>query len=666
LLYPEQSIQFTSLTLDRPRLIAWLNENGNLSLSDLSPANEDTAASEPPSSVENAWQIGVDDLDLANGSLSFSDNSLTPNAALDVTDLQVSMSGINNQGGTTIPVKLAGNLEQGGSFNLDGNLILLPDLSITGGLSTRDLPLSLGQPYLQQFARIEVNEGVLNSDIDLSFTNGQNLVANGSVRIPGLDVFDTLDQQQLVGWKTFDIDRLEFDLEKNSLQFSLMTFDQSFGRFVIDEDRSTNLSKLIIEQSDDKTEPQGEPLDIVIGGIVVKDSTMDFSDLSLPLPFATRIGKLNGRIATIDTSSDAPANIKLEGQVDEFGLARIDGGMDMFDPIRYTDVSVEFRNLMMSSLSPYTVQFAGREIDEGKLNLELEYVIKEGLLQGGNNVLLSDLVLGKEVDHPEAASLPLGLAVSLLKDADGLIKIDLPVTGDINDPEFQIGGVVWQAISGLITKVVSAPFRLLGNLIGIDSEDFGQFEFLAGRADLTPPELEKVVQLEKALEQRPELVIEISGVMDRSIDTLALKKIKLISVASERLGQEFGSRDDQTMMLDDEIRSVVEQMFVERFPDVSLDDLKAGHTVPPAADPNATPVLDQLAYATDLWYQLLASEPVSDQELLDLAQARAQAIRSAFLASGKFDEQRIVISEPKEVETEDDEWVKLDLAVANK
>jgi hypothetical protein len=258
------------------------------------------------------------------------------------------------------------------------------------------------------------------------------------------------------------------------------------------------------------------------------------------------------------------------------------------------------------------------------------------------------------------------LAVSLLKDADGVIKIDLPVEGDINDPEFQIGGVVWQAISGMITKLVSAPFRLLGKLIGIDSEDLGQFEFLAGRSDLTPPELEKVTQLEEALQQRPELVIEISGVMDRGVDTDALKKIKLIAVATERLGEEFGSQDDQAMMLDDEIRGVVEKMFSERFPDVDRTSMRAQHAVPPASDPEAPAVLDELAYATALWNQLLDAENVSDQDLADLAQARARVIKDAFLSSGQFAGNRVVIAAPKEVESGNKQWVVLELSVASK
>jgi len=327
-------------------------------------------------------------------------------------------------------------------------------------------------------------------------------------------------------------------------------------------------------------------------------------------------------------------------------------------------MGLEFRNLLMSNLSPYTVQFAGREIDEGKLDLDLGYRIDQGQLNGSNKIILSDLVLGQKVDHPDAASLPLGLAVSLLKDADGVINLDLPVEGDVNDPEFRIGGVVWQAIRSLIVKVASAPFRLLGSLIGVDSEELGQFEFLAGRADLTPPELEKIMQLEQALQQRPELAIEISGVMDPVTDTDALKKLKLIEQARQRLGVDVSPADDTSMMLDEKIRAVVENMFGERFPEVNREDIRASHVAPPADDPDARPVLDELAYATDLWNRLLEAETVSGEELAELANARARVIRDAFLADGAVTADRVLISEVQTVESADGEWVVLELAVA--
>ena len=662
--YPEQSLHFSNLGISNPRITAWVNEDGSLSVMDLIPDVDEAPPADDTNSAGLAWHLGIGELIINDGILALSDKSIQPAAAVNLTQLQARMTGISNGDGVLMPLELSGKFAEGGSYTITGSLGILPEFSMSAKASTDSIPLSLGQPYIQQFAHIVVEQGVLNSAVEVSLPAGQDITVSGSIRVLGLGVIDTLKNEKLLGWSMLDIDR--FDLGPESLQFSLLAFEQPFGRLVIYEDMTTNLAALVIEQAAATgTNAETESLSISVGGIRVDDGSMEFADFSLPLPFATHIARLDGTISTIDTSSTEPANIRLEGQVDEYGLARIEGSMNMLDPIRHTDVTVEFRNLLMSGLSPYTVAFAGRKIDQGKLDLGLVYSIKEGQLHGANDVVLSDLVLGEKVDHPDAASLPLGLAVSLLKDADGVIKIDLPVEGNINDPEFKIGGVVWKAFAGLITKIVSAPFKLLGNLIGIDSEDFGQFEYLAGRADLTPPELEKIVQLQEALQKRPELNMEISGVTDPAIDVPALKLMRLRQAANERLEGELGEQYDDTMMLDEEIRSVVVSLFTERFPDIPPQSLKAEHTAPPADDPKGKPVLDNLAYASDLWNRLLESEVISDQDLTDLATARAEAIRTAFLASGLIGAERIVIVEPKKVESEDGEWVVLELAVAS-
>ena len=665
--YPEKSLQFGKLSIENPQISAWLNADGSVSVLDLVPEGEEVPGSAAPAGASSPWQLGIDEFSITNGSLALSDLRFEPAAELGITALQVNVSGISNGDAVLMPFDLEGQIAQGGSFKLNGSVGVLPAFSITATTNSRGVPLSLGQPYIEQFAHILMEKGMLDSDIEVVMPAGENFTLAGSVRVAEFELKDTLDNERLLGWQSLDID--QFELDADELHLSQMVFEQLFGRFVIHEDRSTNLSALPIEQTAEQTakvaaDAGKEPMNIIIGGISVADGAMDFADFSLPLPFATHIANLDGTISTIATNSTAPANIKLEGQVDEYGLARIEGSMNVFDPIAYTDVTVEFRNLMMSNLSPYTVQFAGREIDAGKLDLGLVYAIDKGQLLGSNDVVLSDLVLGEKVEYPDAADLPLGLAVSLLKDSDGVIKIDLPVDGDINDPEFEIGGVIWQAVSGLIAKIVTAPFRLLGNLIGIESEDLGQFEFLAGRADLTPPELEKIVQLEQALAQRPEIVIEISGVSDPGIDIPALKFMQLRDIVLERLGEGQNDRDESAMMLDVEIREQVEILFRERFVDTPPESFKISHTAPPASDPEGKPVLDQLAYATDLWTRLLAAELVSDQALEDLAAARAEAISAAFLASGQFDPGRVVIVAPQRVESEDGEWVRLELSIA--
>ena len=245
-----------------------------------------------------------------------------------------------------------------------------------------------------------------------------------------------------------------------------------------------------------------------------------------------------------------------------------------------------------------------------------------------------------------------------------MIDIDLPVEGDVNDPEFRIGGVVWKAFAGLITKVVAAPFKLLGNLIGVDSEDFGQFQFLAGRSDLTPPELEKVTQLREALLQRPELAVEINGVYDPGTDRRALQFLRLRETIWTRLGRNPAEQGSGDEMLDQEILVMYESLYSERFPDSPLAELKAAHSATPADDPEGTPVLDSTAYSGALRDRLVDSEPVGTPEFEALANQRAQVVYDAFLEDGSLGEDRVRMGESAPVDPGEGEWVVMELGIA--
>lgn len=670
--YPEQSLEFSSIRVEQPRLTAWLSEKGDLSLAQLHPAG--SAKSAPSGSAEERmpWVLGLEEFVLEGGSVDLSDHSFVPEVAASLRDVKVSLSQISNAEGVRFPLDVSGTLSEGGSFSLNGELGVLPEFSLEATSQTTGIPLALGQSYLQQYLLVKVEAGALDSTINFSIPPGEPIKAGGSIRIPGLELSDTIENKRLLGWNTLEIDPFELDLGENRIHLSSMIFEQPFGRIVISREKTTNLSGLLVRKDADLSEApvsgnansEGPPFSFVIGGIRVNDGSMDFADFSLPLPFSTHIAELGGTLSTIASNSSEPASVKFEGKVDEFGLARIEGTMNVLDPVQHTGITLEFRNLLMSGLSPYSIQFAGQKIDEGKLDLDLLYAIDDGQLNGQNAIVLRDLVLGEKVDNPDAASLPLGLAVALLKDANGVIDVDLPVKGNINDPEFRISGVVWKAFSGLITKIISAPFRLLGKLIGIESEDLGQFEFLAGRADLTPPELEKITQLEEALLQRPELRIEINGVTDPAIDIPALKFRHLRDLAVAQIGVEISDADGEAMMLDVEIRQFLESLLAERNPDIDMATLKAEHMAPPAGDEEGEAVFDELAYSAHLQDLLLESEPVSEEDLENLAQERAQAVRTAFLSSGQFDEGRVLIGESKQAESEDGKWVIMELAVA--
>lgn len=660
--YPETQLHLGTVRLQEPFLDAWLGEDGQAGLLQLVPEDSEPAADDNP---EPGWQISADSFQLENGRVQLTDRSVQPAASLGLQDLALKLDGINNQDSTSMPFSLDLQITEGGSVGLAGQVVALPQLEANGEATIEGIPLSVAQTYVQQQLAIAIEDGAFGTKTGFKlFPDGQ-FELSGAMEITSLQLRDTVENEPLLAWEQMAIDRFEIDSKNTSAEFSIVRFDKPYGRIEINEDLSTNVGHLVKENGGAVDEAPGGPAwKAVVGGIVVDEGSMDFSDLSLPLPFGTNITSLDGTISTIDSESSEPSNIRMEGQVDEFGLARIEGSMNLLDPIAHTGVSVEFRNLQMSRLSPYTAQFAGREIDEGKMDLDLQYRIDGGLLDGENSIVLSDLLLGDEVESPDAVSLPLGLAVALLKDSNGVIDIDLPVSGDINDPEFKIGGVVWKAIAGLITKVVTAPFKLLGSLIGIDSEDFGEFQFLAGRYDLTPPELEKVAQLQQALAQRPELGLEINGVFDPAVDKAVLQYLQLRATAWERLGRDPTEESDGDEMLDEEIRKLLEVLYSERFPAASLDELKVANSAPPANDPEGKPILDELAYSAELQARLVASEAIGVEELSELASQRAQAISNAFLANGELDPARITVGESSETKSEDGEWVVMELGVA--
>ena len=666
--YPEMELAIADVILSRPVLDAWLDADGQPGLLQLVPETAEAPAPGPDAEPRDTPRIEVARFRIEEGQVALSDRSLEPAASADLRNLALALEGIDNQDGTRMPLSLSFELGDTGTVAFDGNVAALPEVTAAGRFDMKTLPLSMAKAYVEQALTVSMRGGTMSTAADVELAADGTVRASGSLALDGFDVYDTRNEESLLAWNELAIDRWEFDSAASHLGISSLRFDQPYGRIRINEDRSTNLDGLVREPEPESASPEQEETDafaisFLVGGIAVDDGSMDFADLSLPLPFATRIASLEGTISTVDSRSVEPADIRLEGQVDDYGLARIQGSMYLPDPVVSTDVSVEFRNLLMRNLSPYSAAFAGREIDEGKLDLDLEYVIDGGLLKGENAVVLSDLVLGAKVDAPDAVSLPLDLAVALLKNSEGVIDVQLPVEGDINNPEFRIGGVIWQAFTTLLTKVVTAPFRLLGNLVGIDSEDFGQFQFLAGRHDLTPPELERIAQLQEALTQRPELGLEIMGVFDPAVDGPALQYLQLRQTVFERLGRDPTEEGSAGEMLDEEIRSALEDLYRERFPDQPLEELKAAHTAPPAGDPEAKPVFDALAYAGDLGERLVASEPMGPEQLTALGRDRAQAVADAFLADG-LDPARVVLADPEAVESEDGEWVVMELGVA--
>src|SRR5690606_5333909 len=218
--------------------------------------------------------------------------------------------------------------------------------------------------------------------------------------------------------------------------------------------------------------------------IRINDGSANFADFSLRPNFATAIQQLNGHIGTLDNQSSKAAAVDIQGKVDKYAPVSIQGQLTPFDPLNSLDIATRFKHVELTTLTPYSGKFAGYRIRKGRLNLDLHYRIEQGQLNAENKLLLEDLQLGEQVDSKDAVDLPIRLAVALLKDTQGNIDIELPVQGNLNDPQFSVMPIVWQTLRNLVLRAAQAPFNFIAGLVGGSDADLSQVRFAAGSSEL--------------------------------------------------------------------------------------------------------------------------------------------------------------------------------------
>ena len=357
----------------------------------------------------------------------------------------------------------------------------------------------------------------------------------GSVDATQLHTLDTINNRDFVKWQRLQLSGLDYQ-HPRSLDIERIDLRQPYARFVVNPDLSTNLNDLLVKRDEsaaqDASEQQAaEPLAIRIGGINIADGSANFADFSLRPPFVTAIQSLNGDIGVLSNREQKAASVNIAGKVDQYAPVSIKGSLTPFDPLQSLDIATSFRQVELTTLTPYSGKFAGYRIRKGRLNLDLHYRIEQGRLNAENKVVLEQLQLGEKVDSPDAVDLPVRLAVALLKDSKGTISIELPVQGNLNDPEFSVMPIVWQTLRNLVVRAAQAPFKFIAGLAGGGDADLSHVAFAAASSELDGNARKTLDTLAAALVERPALRLEVEGMANAAIDGPML--------AEQRLQQEF-------------------------------------------------------------------------------------------------------------------------------
>jgi len=433
---------------------------------------------------------------------------------------------------------------EGDPFKISAGFVFSPAgrVSATGEVDLRErssslalrveqLPLKAAQPWIEPHLALQIGAGSLDLEGTLAIAAKEATPAaefSGKLGVGGLQLTDSATRQPLFGAEAIQALGLKLGILPLAVAIDELSLQAPAGSIALAEDGTVNLGTLRRAATKEPAESSADQrMPLALRKVTLRGGRLDFSDRSIRPAFAVRIDELSGAMTGLDAARAVPAKVAFDGRVGEYGAAKIRGALDPFAPGTDTDLTLDLRNLEISALDPYARRFAGYRIESGKLAGALRYRARLGKLEGENRLVIDKLKLGARVESPQAPDLPLELAIALLTDSQGRIAIEIPVRGDLDRPEFDLGQVIAQAVGGAIGKVITAPFQLLAGLFGGGEQAIDRIDFESGSAKLAPPEREKITAVARALAERPQLGLQVAPTFDGAADGEALRNAKV-------------------------------------------------------------------------------------------------------------------------------------------
>ncbi|HXP63878.1 MAG TPA: DUF748 domain-containing protein [Steroidobacteraceae bacterium] len=394
--------------------------------------------------------------------------------------------------------------------------------------------------------------------------------------------------------------------------------------------------------------------------ITLQASEADFADLSVKPNFATGIQKLEGSVVGLSSKENSRAKIDLHGSVDAFAPVSITGEVNVFSTVLYTDIAMSFKNIELSTFNPYSGKFAGYNISKGKLTTELHYKVEGRKLDAQHHIVVDQLEFGEKTESKDAVSLPVKLAVALLKDRDGVIDLTLPVTGSLDDPKFRLAPIIWKVFVNILEKAVTAPFALLGSLFG-GGPDLQFVDFQPGAAELDPAAVAKAQSMVKALDARPQLKIEIPIAVVNDLDKPSLVETKFQAQIQE-MRSGGGGRKKSGAAADAPFEQLEPGAQLEVLTKVYVKDVGADPKYPDSVDAIKTKPEKVAAKKEFLSQEIRGHITVDESDLTALGQSRATNLQQALLTGTQLDPARVFLVANDKAKNQDGR-VRLELSL---
>jgi hypothetical protein len=670
----QNHLHIPSLSLRSGRVKVLRNEKGELDWMRLVPEgqkDEENNEKEPAPSTTTPFRILIDEVLAEDFSAVFADQTTRPEAVLEADTIRLKIGKFSNAPGSLFNLDLSLLFAKLGEVAVKGTVGIDP-VQVSTSLDMNKIPVLWVQPYLNAVSRLDLDSGQVKVQGNLQYAEqegGPDIRFSGNASVDAFSARDRLLGDPFVAWDSLSLLEIDAELLPNRLRIGSITTKAPSTKVVIAKDGSVNLIDVLVpeaerqeggaqvQKSGETGQSPGDVTPVEIGVVRIEKGSVDFKDLSLRPRVSADIKELTGEVRGLSSENLARADVSLKGKVGGYGTVTIDGQINPLSEDVYTNLRVVFRNMQLTTLSPYSGKFAGHAIDKGKLSLDLQYKLSKRMLHGENSVVVDRLVFGKETGSPDAVKLPVKLAVALLKNPNGVIDVDLPVRGNLDDPDFSLGGIIIKALLNLLTKTATSPFNVLGGLVAADGESMSYVAFSGGSSDLSEEEAEKVTLLAKALEKRPSLLLEIRGSYHADDDGKAIQEARL----TQKLAQ-FGAPSSRPG--EQEWEKAMEALFREQFGKDELKALRKGFERPKEQERDSgAKQFDQAGYREGLRHRLVEAQSLEKGELRQLAMDRARTVKDHLVQTGSVDEGRIFILEAEPVETTESNRVRTELSL---
>ena len=684
---PAQSVTLGKVAIAGLQAQAWISPDGTVNLQQLFATTAPAAEPAPPAATEPAtgdrpWTVAVGSVEVTDASIDFEDRMAEPAKKFALAPVNLRIDDASLDLARPLPVTLDALINGHARFEAAGTLTPEP-LAAELEVKLAKARMQILQPYVLPVADWTISGGELGvaGKIRLDPPGGgrPELAFSGDVTIDGFRSVDNSLNEDLVNFERLHLQALSYTMAPDALGIDRVLLREPYARVIISQEQVVNIAAVLDPQgtaaalaerraaaaadaartpaerralereqkaadqaaakarksgkapaAPPPAAPAAETLPIRIREVRIERGRMNFSDFFVEPDFAADVQDLSGTITGLSSAPDSTAAVALAGKLEEFSPVSIEGDIQPFDFGRHTDLGLRFENIALPIFNPYSGPVAGYNIAKGKLTTVLHYRIENRQLDAQHNIRIDQLEWGEASESQGEATLPVKFATSLLKDRNGVINLDVPVGGTLDDPTFRIGPIVWQIIKNIIVKAVTAPFALLGSLF--EGAEEAQFvDFAPGEASLDPATAGRLAALAKSLAEKPQLKLDVPIGVVAELDGPALAERAFRAALGTEPAFETLEPKQQIEVLSALVRKQTgaEPAIPEPPPPpegVSRAEAKA---------------LRQKAAIEFLTATARTGVVVPETELARLAEERAAAIERALLAEGVLEPTRV-------------------------